>query len=230
MSQQEQVQDFIEHLSERPWSDYTAADYSVEQWHNACLIHQHEGAPTSKSQCKLPVKTPNGAVNRNAVHSAAAALAGARGGVHASSDEKASAAKALVRYYHQMDEKPPPSLLAHTNVPTKHMTAEEYVEHVGVKGMKWGVRKGKSGKKGSGKTSYKKTPNRLSDAELSKRIKRMEMEKKYRDLNAPDRSAGRDYARGLLENAGRTAAGAVVGAAATFFIQRELRSRFGAAG
>jgi hypothetical protein len=223
----------IGHLSEKPWSDYTSADYSIEQWHAACLIHQHDGAPTSKEQCKLPVKTPSGAVNRNAVHSAAAALAGARGGVHASSDEKSSAANALIRYYRLMDEKPPSSLLGHSNV-------IDFLDHTGVPGMKWGVRnapsqakqeaksgkKASSGKPGPAKTVYKKKPARLSDAELSSRIKRMELEKKYSDLNAPARSAGRSYARGLLENVGKTAVGTAAGATVGFFVQRALKARF----
>ena len=99
------------HISEKPWSEYTKADYSIEQWHAACLIHIHEGAPTSKGQCKLPVKTPNGAVNRNGVHAAAAALAGARGGLKGvSADQKSKAAGALRRYYLQLDETAPDSL------------------------------------------------------------------------------------------------------------------------
>jgi hypothetical protein len=115
----------IVHISEEPWSNYTKADYSIEQWHSACLIHTHEGAPTSKSQCKLPVKTPNGVLNRNGVHAAAAALGGARGGLKGvSADQKKKASNALKRYYSQLDEDPPESL-----------------EHHGVKGMRWGVRK-----------------------------------------------------------------------------------------
>lgn len=103
------------HISEKPWSDYTEADYTLMQWHNACLIHQHVGPPTSKAQCKLPVKTPNGALNRNGVHAAAAALAGARTPLQASEEEKAKAAAALRRYYSQLGETPPDSL-AQSNV------------------------------------------------------------------------------------------------------------------
>jgi len=184
----------IKHLSEKPWSDYTSADYSVEQWHNACLIHQHDGAPTSKSQCKLPVKTPNGAINRNGVHAAAAALAGARGGVHASSDEKSSAAKSLIRFYHQMDEEPPPSLMRHSSV-------EEFIEHHGIKGMKWGRRtkrfpfstKGKPRPKGP-------SVHDISDEDLRKAVSRMQLEQQYKTLTQKNKttSLGARAAHNLL--------------------------------
>lgn len=101
----------LAHVSETPWSNYVKADYTVEQWHAACLIHLHDGAPTAKSQCKLPVKTPDGTLNRNGVHAAAAALAGARGGLKGvSADQKTKAANALKRYYSQLDEDSPDSL------------------------------------------------------------------------------------------------------------------------
>lgn len=124
-------------VSEKPWSDYSEADYTPEQWHAACLIHQHEGAPTAKSQCKLPVRTPNGTLNRNGVHAAAAALAGARGGVDATPAEKSAAARAIVRLYGQLDEKAPPSMMALMH----QEEVDAFLAHFGVKGMKWGVRK-----------------------------------------------------------------------------------------
>jgi hypothetical protein len=136
----------VKHVSERPWSDYTEADYTLAQWHNACLIHQHQGPPTSKSQCKLPVKTPNGALNRNGVHAAAAALAGARSELKATPEEKAKARVALRRYYSQLDETPPDSLAqsAIDHILERHggdVVTPFDLEHVGVKGMHWGIRK-----------------------------------------------------------------------------------------
>jgi hypothetical protein len=129
-------------ISTRPWSNWTKADYTPEQWHNACLIHIHDGPPTSKSQCKLPVKTPTGTLNRNGVHAAAAALAGARGGVNAPSDEKAKAARALVRYYRELGDQAPASLL-------KHALNDEFdfLAHYGVKGMHWGIRRDVDGER-----------------------------------------------------------------------------------
>jgi hypothetical protein len=113
------------HISEEAWSKWTKADYTLEQWHTACIIHLHDGAPTSKSQCKVPVKTPAGVLNRAGVHAAAGALAGARGGVKGvSADQKTKAENALKRYYAQLGETPPDSLAHH-----------------GVKGQRWGFRK-----------------------------------------------------------------------------------------
>lgn len=120
-------------ISDKPWSEYTAADYTPEQWHRACLIHQHSGAPTGKNQCKLPVRTPTGTLNRNGVHAAAAALAGARGGVQAAPDELVTARKALARLYSQLGEDPPPSLLMHSGM--------DVLAHYGIRGMHWGVRR-----------------------------------------------------------------------------------------
>jgi hypothetical protein len=101
----------LAHISETPWSNYTKADYTLEQWHAACLIHTHDGEATTKSECKLPVKTPDGILNRNGVHAAAAALAGARGGLKGvSADQRKKAGNALKRYYAQLDEDPPESL------------------------------------------------------------------------------------------------------------------------
>lgn len=208
-------------VSTKPWSDYKESDYTLEQWHNACIIHQHQGPPTSKSQCKLPIKTPGGAINKNGVHAAAAVLAGARGGVDATPHEKVDAASFLVRIYKQMNEKPPDSIV--------NVLGHSFLEHHGVKGQKWGIRnkRDKNSKGRSGLTTFNKNPARLSDAELSRRIKRMELEKKYKDLNAPIKSSGKKYAHDLLQNSGKTVVGAVLGGATAFFLQRELKRRFG---
>ena len=134
----------LTHISETPWSNWTKADYTLEQWHAACLIHTHDGEPTSKSECKLPVKTPDGSLNRNGVHAAAAALAGARGGLKGvSAEQKTKAANALKRYYSQLDEDPPESLAEHSavNFREKPGSPQDILEHYGTKGMRWGVRK-----------------------------------------------------------------------------------------
>lgn len=95
-------------VSNRAWSQFSESDYTDEQWKRACLIVMGDGS--SKSDCKLPVREPDGTLNRNAVHAAAAVLAGGRGGVQASADDKRKAARALIRLYGQLGEEPPDSL------------------------------------------------------------------------------------------------------------------------
>lgn len=117
-----------DNISSRPW-DGSAANYDdAGDWCNACLIDENPaGKPKVKGLCKLPVYEPSpddpkggpegdnpthrvGALNVNAVHAAAAALAGGRGGVQASPAAKKAAAKKLIRLYRQIKEDAPASI------------------------------------------------------------------------------------------------------------------------
>lgn len=205
--------DSIEHISTKPWSDYKESDYTVTQWHNACLIHQHDGPPTSKSQCKLPVKTPDGALNRNGVVAAAAALAGARGGVDATTEEKTKARTALIGYYNQLNMPLPPGL--------QHSDVGEFLAHFGRKGMKWGqhiftrdrvvgptktkepvsedhahVSSIASKAKSSGVSS-------LSNKDLQDAIKRMNLENDFARLSSGTKNKGATWTKKFLLNVGQ---------------------------
>lgn len=101
-------------FTDKPWDGSasrweTAADYA-----KSCLINLNTGDSKdwTKDNCKLPVKEPDGTVNKNAVHSAVAALAGGRGGVDAPPAVKKSAARQLRRLYAAMKEDLPPSIKA----------------------------------------------------------------------------------------------------------------------
>lgn len=85
---------------------------------------------------------------------------------------------------------------------------EKEFAHFGIKGMKWGQRRYQN-KDGSltpaGKKRYADTDlSKLSDADLSKRINRMRLEKEYTRLlnetdvsTKPKTSIGKKYAKGL---------------------------------
>ena len=92
--------------------DGSASNYKdTDAYCQACLIDENEaGQDKVQSKCKLPVYSPSGALNSNAVHAAAAALAGARGGVSSSPQSKKAAAKKLIRLYGELKETPPDSL------------------------------------------------------------------------------------------------------------------------
>jgi hypothetical protein len=65
------------------------------------------------------------------------------------------------------------------------LTEEEYLAHFGVKGMKWGRRKGGSSisPENARLRELKKNPaKRLTDEQLRTAITRMSLEKQYKDL------------------------------------------------
>jgi len=82
---------------------------------------------------------------------------------------------------------------------------QEFIEHHGVKGMKWGVRRSsRARKKGTERTKYSKSPKSLTQDELEKRIKRMGMEKEYNKLNKRDVSTGERLASEMMTSIGKT--------------------------
>jgi hypothetical protein len=95
-----------EAVSDKPWSDFSDADYTVGQYHRAAALHRHTGPAKTKEDCSLPYKEPNGTVNRNGVHAAAGRIGSAMG----TSEQKKAAAKTLVRVYGTIQEDPPQSL------------------------------------------------------------------------------------------------------------------------
>jgi hypothetical protein len=221
------VEEVLSHISEKPWSAYTEADYTIEQWHSACLVHLHSGPPTSKSECKLPVKTPSGALNRNGVHAAAAALAGARSPLKAPPEQKAKAASALRGYYKQLGEEPPKSLKQSDDL------IKNILSHYGVKGMRWGIRRKAtvgaqevivsdrrkklktSGGEGHpahpeavrartiGQVGKKSGLKALSDKELSDYARRLQLEQNVKRLNYNEMNAGRKFVANLLGQTGK---------------------------
>lgn len=92
-------------LSTKPW-DPKQGDYTPQQWKAACLIW--DGPDDSKSSGSLPVKEPDGTVNKAALSAAAGRLSQ----VDAPDDVKKAAAKALMSLYGQAKMKFPPSLLS----------------------------------------------------------------------------------------------------------------------
>lgn len=96
---------------------------------------------------------------------------------------------------------------------------EDYLCHHGVKGMKWGVRKQRpkssvtsfrrkssSKAKATKKTSIiKKTSiKNLSDEALQKKVRRLQLEKQYRDLKRDEVSTGRKILGEILKTSGKT--------------------------
>jgi len=92
---------------------------------------------------------------------------------------------------------------------------QSFLEHYGVKGMRWGVRKKRSerdraksfGGKGKGE---KDSIKNLTDTELRQILNRMQMEQQYASLTSAGRgsrsaamSAGADFAKSIAVNVAR---------------------------
>jgi hypothetical protein len=101
---------------------------------------------------------------------------------------------------------------------------ETILSHYGKKGMKWGVRKDRPS---TSRTTFTKAPSKLSDVELAKRIKRMETEKKYNQLNRKDISEGKKVVNEILASTGRRVATTVLTGASLLAIKTALSSKFG---
>lgn len=99
-------------FTDTAWSS-PESKLSAEDYAKVCLIDSNpSGKDKVKALCHLPVRsTPGGPVNKNGVHSAAGALAGARGGLKGVSPaDKKSAARKLMSFYSEMKETPPDAL------------------------------------------------------------------------------------------------------------------------
>lgn len=82
-----------ESVSSTPWSNFSASDYTPAQYKAACLIVTGDGS--TKDMCSLPIREPDGTLNRNGV----AAAAGRLKQTDASPSAKAAAAKVLLNIY-----------------------------------------------------------------------------------------------------------------------------------
>lgn len=107
-----------------------------------------------------------------------------------------------------------------------------FIEHVGVKGMKWGVRK---------RRNHRRTPqevirdNRksalqrrriLKDEDLDKLISRLEKEKKLKTLVQNDLSPGKVATASLIRNVGTAAATTVGTGIAVYAVKAALQKKF----
>ena len=98
---------------------------------------------------------------------------------------------------------------------------EEFLEHYGVKGMKWGVRKR------SEPTSKRTLTNRakqLDDAELKKAVERLRLEREYVNINKD--LSNDSHAKTFISRYGNQAVSVAVGAVVSAVVKAALRDKF----
>jgi hypothetical protein len=94
-------------ISEASW-DGSAARFDDEQWTRACVVDRGESHATAKERYAVPVREPNGDLNRAGVHAAAGRI----DQVDAPPDAIASGKRKIIAAYKELGEDPPEGLTA----------------------------------------------------------------------------------------------------------------------
>lgn len=111
-----------------------------------------------------------------------------------------------------------PALLTHEGV--NKMNVDTFLAHHGVRGQKWGFRKQRVSE------SHHET-HKLSDDELHKKIKRLELEKKFSELSSGSKSAGHKYVGDILNKSGKQVVSVALGTAVSLAVGKALKGSLG---
>jgi hypothetical protein len=119
-----------------------------------------------------------------------------------------------------------------TTIEDIHLTEEEvneYLAHYGVPGMRWGVRRNPSqlARASRGRTRYREKGSKLTDEELTTRIKRLETEKKYNELNKRQVGAGRKHVSEVLVKIGKNTVETTGTKASIYLTRKAIAKQFG---
>ena len=87
------------------------------------------------------------------------------------------------------------------------MSDEEMLQHYGILGMKWGVRRTPAQlTRANGRAGKTESSDEMSDSELRSKINRLQMEKQYKQLTSSEISVGRKFVQDVLTNAAKQTA------------------------
>ena len=100
------------------------------------------------------------------------------------------------------------------------MAREEFLEHHGVKGMKWGVRK----KPPSSKRSLVTNAKKMSDSDLKAAVERLRLEREYVNINKD--LVPSNPAKTFIARYGSQAVSIAVGVGVSAAVKAALRDKF----
>lgn len=118
---------------------------------------------------------------------------------------------------------------------------EEYLEHHGIKGMKWGVRRseaqlakvrGHSSKSSDDKNEISarkvavKNRRTMSDADLKERINRLKLEKEFKNLTEADVAPGRKYVSEIFSESGKKVLTMATAGAMAYAVKTAMTKEF----
>lgn len=91
------------------------------------------------------------------------------------------------------------------------MDVNDFLEHHGIKGQKWGIRNKRRSNNVKESKSSKPNAKELSDEELRKAVNRMQMENQYKTLiNNSKKKRGSEFVKSVGLNVAKTTATALV--------------------
>lgn len=106
---------------------------------------------------------------------------------------------------------------------------EDFIQHVGVKGMHWGQRKGVTRREQAVRNARLNAQSRrrqLSDKDLRAFVERLSTEKKFKDLVNEDLKPGQTAAKRILGEAGHKVAKVLLAGAALYTVKALLEKKF----
>jgi hypothetical protein len=119
-------------VSDSQW-DGSASRFTDAQYKSSCIVNRG-GKGSVKEECSLPVREPDGTLNRAAVHSAAGRIGSL---TKVTPDQKKTAARKLISLYRgQLKEIPPPNLMKMVAVST-NMSEEDLRKELQLADIAW---------------------------------------------------------------------------------------------
>jgi hypothetical protein len=117
-----------------------------------------------------------------------------------------------------------------------HSEVDEFLEHFGIKGMKWGIRKDKAKRPSiasedaqraaaSAKIVKRHGTKALNNKELQELVTRMNLEQQFSTLSSKRMGAGEKFARDLLTNVAKQQASSLINGLATQTLNNAMKSK-----